>query len=250
MRRYSFIIISLLFSNHFSYSQNLEVGIGLGISQYKGDLNPNFNPLLSRPGGQLMLRYNINYAFSVRADASAMMLSGNDKLSRNPLNKSREWKFDSFLNDWGVAMEYNFLNFRSYGTIYKSDWTPLLFLGVSQYRIPIRTYESQGGSTSGYISDSPNISMTYGFGFKKQLNQNWNLSCTFTTHHLFNNEYNDNLDGTGFTHLDEPFSNYLNSSSLPANINSPNTKTKDKYFYTGITLSYVLYGVKCPSPKR
>jgi len=54
-----FILASLQFP---SAAQRYEFGAGIGSLIYKGDLNPQLNLLLSKPGIQLLARYNFSMA--------------------------------------------------------------------------------------------------------------------------------------------------------------------------------------------
>ncbi|MGR3810048.1 type IX secretion system protein PorG [Jiulongibacter sp. NS-SX5] len=228
-----------------TFSQVLEGGLGIGASQYKGDLNTSFNPLLSRPGVQAMVRYNFSRAFSLKAETSFMMLEGNDNLSFDAVHKERAFKFTSLVHEYHLDLEYNFLNFRSTGTIYKADWTPILFAGFGQFYSPYRRLEVDGTAADPDQAGA-RYSLRYGFGFKKKLNTNWNLTVNFASRQFF--KY-DLLDGFGY----EP-SGAVNSSysdpTLISQYDTPDTHTSDKYFYTGITLSYVLHGVRCPNPRK
>lgn len=245
-------IICLLFLISFSgYSQALEVGLGTGATIYKGDLNPNFNPLLARPAGHIMVRYNFSRAFSVKARSMYGFIAGKDALSSNPLNKARDWSFSGQIMDWGLDLEYNFLNFRASGTIVRSKWTPILFLGIEQYRMPKRNFTANGITYSDEV-DSPSKALSYGFGFKKELNAKWNISGSLGARLALEKSNNDYFDGFGyFDDPDEPFKNiYPDLVAEPEKYISPNTHTKDRFFYANISISYVFSGVRCPNPRR
>lgn len=245
------LILFLLLPTKTVLAQALEVGAGVGLANYKGDLNPNFNPLVARPGGNILVRYNFSRAFSVKATSTYSYITGNDKLSSNPLNKERGWKFYGRIQDWGVDLEYNFLNFRSYGTIVKSRWTPILFAGLSQFRMPSRVFEA---ANQKYRADIkyPNFALSYGFGFKREINASWNLSGSFACRLPIDKSNYDYLDGIGyFNDPTEPFKDaYPNYLAESPKVSTPNTHTRDRYFYSTITLSYIFQGIKCPNPRR
>ncbi|KPM50064.1 DUF6089 family protein [Jiulongibacter sediminis] len=238
------ILIFLFFNLN---AQTLEGGFGLGVSQYKGDLNPNFNPLVSRPGGHVMFRYNLSNAISLKGQTSFMLLAGHDGLSNNAANKARDMSFEGRIWDYHFDVEYNFLNFRSSGTIYKSSWTPFLQLGFGNYQMQHFKIDIAGFNYPLPVLKAHHQALNYGFGIKKQISSNWNINFTFSSKYLFNLESGDKLDNLYY--VSDPLSvtgyNPAIASLLP-----PNNHTADQYFYTGVTLSYVLIGIKCPNPRR
>ncbi|AWV98942.1 DUF6089 family protein [Arcticibacterium luteifluviistationis] len=228
-------------------AQALEVGIGSGFTSYRGDLNPNFNPLLARPAANVMVRYNFSRAFSLKGRSMYGFITGKDALSSNPLNKERDWSFDGQIMNWGLDLEYNFLNFRASGTIVRSKWTPILFLGIEQYRMPKRNFHANGLTYSDEV-DSPSKALSYGFGFKKELNAKWNLSASLGCKLAMEKSNNDYFDGFGyFDDETEPYKNiYPDAVAEPAKYSTPNAHVKDRFFYANVTLSYVFSGVRCP----
>ena len=243
-----------------TFSQKLEVGGGLGAHFYKGDLNPNFNPLLARPAGHAMVRYNFSRAFSLKASGAYGFLEGNDALSTNPFNKQRDYQFKSQLTHWEAELEFNFLNFRSSGTIVKSSWTPIISIGLGQFGISGRKfYEASTLVKTLEPIAFPDLAITYGFGFKKEISSYWNISANFKAvlPSLRKKNQRSNLDlydGLGYkadpaTSLFSPINEYSSNTTLPI-FTTPNTHQKDIFYHGSITLSYVFKTVKCPNPKK
>ncbi|WP_341227277.1 DUF6089 family protein [uncultured Arcticibacterium sp.] len=247
-------LIGLLFLFSIAcQGQALEAGLGTGATFYRGDLNPNFNPLLARPAANVMVRYNFSRAFSLKGRAMYGFITGDDGLSSNPLNKARDWSFDGQIMNWGLDLEYNFLNFRASGTIVRSKWTPILFLGIEQYRMPKRNLHANGLTFSSKV-DSPSKALSYGFGYKRELNAKWNISGSFGCKLAMEKSNSDYFDGFGY--LDDeskPFSNAYPDPDVvqePVIYSTPNAHIRDRFFYANVTLSYVFSGVKCPNPRR
>ena len=248
------LFLSVFFSA--SYGQTFEGGFGLGAVQYRGDLNPNYNILTSRPGANLMARYNFSRGFSLKAQGMFGFLAGSDKLSSNPMNKLRDYRFAATMMDGSVVLEYNFFNFRSYGTIFKSDWTPILFAGWGSSMILKETYFANGSSFSKPSSELPSTDnlIVYGIGLKRKLGSNWNLNANLGARMRVQKNNSDLVDGFGFAKNENgdlvKVDHFPNNSSTPRVVAVPNSKSPDRYFYFNVSLSYVLYGLKCPNPKK
>jgi len=243
------IAFLFVFQGFQAKSQALEVGGGMDMNFFRGDLNPNFNPLLARPGGNIMVRYNFSRAFSIRANTSYGKFISKDKLSNNPLNESRNREFYGIVQDWDTNLEFNFLNFRSYGTIVKSSWTPILGAGIGQFRLPSVIYRSNGVQNSTDY-DSPRLSFNYSFGFKKKINGNWNLTGTFKTFSPIISDGQDAYDGLGYKKDGTFTDSYIKNPADDPKTITPNTHIRDKFYHANITLSYVFQTLKCPNPKR
>ncbi len=246
------VLLSVIYLS--TYSQTFEGGVGLGATQYRGDLNPNYNPLTSRPGANVMARYNFSRGFSLRADATYAFLAGSDKLSNNPMNKLRDYSFTGNIMEADLLLEYNFFNFRSYGTIFKSSWTPTLFAGLGWGYIQNKKFHGNGSTeTAEKTSNSPDNLYIYGFGLKKQLNDNWNINFNFAARMYVQKNNRDLLDGLGYSRRktgDPDVNFYPLKDQTPEMARTANGKTGDRYFYASVTFSYVLYGLKCPNPKK
>lgn len=176
-----------------------------------------------------------------------MLLSGDDGLSNNPANQNRNLSFEGRIWDYHIDLEYNFLNFRSSGTIYKSDWTPVLFVGLGNYQVQHFKIDLDGFAYPLPVLKAHHQALNYGFGIKKQMNPNWNINFTFSCKYLFSPESGDKIDNLYY--VSDP-NNLFGYNPVVANLLPPNTHTADQYFYTGVTLSYVLTGIKCPNPRR
>ena len=124
-----------------------EIGGGLGIASYIGDVGGGF---LSRPGmmGTLLWRYNINQRMVVKANFGIGHVSGTtegDYIPTDPLSETVEggtaaqtMRFGRNVIDFGAQFEFNFLGYGR-GASYKglSPWTPYLLAGVG-FRYKLR----------------------------------------------------------------------------------------------------------------
>ena len=87
-----------------------EVGAEAGISSYWGDANQA--SVIYRPGftGGFLFRYVINYRWTIRANLSAAMLSGNSGDHSNVFPGGETYRFNTTLFDAGCRAEFNFFN--------------------------------------------------------------------------------------------------------------------------------------------
>jgi hypothetical protein len=255
LKKYSLAALITCFSLP-TFSQKLEVGGGLGAHFYRGDLNPNFNPLLARPAGHALVRYNFSRAFSLKASGSYGFLEGNDALSSSPFNKQRDYQFKSQITHWEGELEFNFLNFRSYGTIVKSSWTPTLSLGFGQFGISSRKlYEASILVRTLQKIKFPDLAITYGFGFKKEISDYWNISANFKAilPSLRKKTQRGNLDlfdGLGYNPDGLATVNEYLSANTPVRFTTANTHQRDIFYQGNVTLSYVFKTLNCPNPRK
>jgi hypothetical protein len=218
--------------------------------QYRGDLNPNFNVLTSRPGVNAMFRYNFSRGFSLKAEGLFSLIAGADRYSTNPMNKQRDYSFSGMIQEGNIVLEYNFFNFRSSGTVFRSDWTPTLFAGLGLFSMTNRELKANGMTSPMGPVNFPDHLFVYGVGYKRELSTNWNLNFHFGARMRIQKNNRDLIDGLGFSR--DEYKNFYPSggSGTPVALRTANGKTGDRYFYAGVTLSYVLYRLKCPTPKK
>jgi hypothetical protein len=241
------------------FAQTWEIGAGVGVCQYKGDVMPTYKPLVVRPGANTFVRMNFSRSVSFKAQAVIGQVHGADKLVKNdPLHQSREYSFDANLIEGGGQIEYNFLNFRTNASRIVNNWTPYVFGG---YGITIIDTKSQSKTDvnpsvfSPYSSNKNEQYMSLGIGIKKQWQRHgqWNWGFEFGARRV-NSDFLDNFgyysDGTyplnlpaGIVPSDAKFQ-YLIKYQIP------NTKVRDMYYYTNFSISYLFYKVHCPNPPR
>lgn len=106
-------------------AQRVKLNVGLGSSAYYGDLIEGA-PLLKQVSGAFSLggSYDISNKFRVRASLSALGIKANDADNSNVNYQNRNLNFKSFIWDFNVAAEYDFLD-----NVEASTWTPYIFAG-------------------------------------------------------------------------------------------------------------------------
>ena len=91
------------------HAQRIEYGIGVGGMLYKGDLNPTFNPVYTKPAGTLFFKYNPSYATAWRTHITFGALQGDGGASPDPYVKNvQPLSFSTPIFEFGTGLEYNF----------------------------------------------------------------------------------------------------------------------------------------------
>ncbi len=215
----------LLFPLAKTIGQIHEFGLGVGGLNYIGELNPRFNPTLTRPAGQVFYRFNsLNRVTAFKIALAGGQLAGNETNSKEPVAIIRQANFKSSIWDGSLMAEYNFINYRDRKQLLK--FSPYLTTGIAFF-----TYNSttKTNSLAEPSTDSRyDIALPIGLGIKFILNKNWNFNFESVARKTFT----DYIDGISDADIG------IKKTGNPSD--------SDWYFYTGISLSYTIYGIKCP----
>ena len=189
MKGYSLLILFVALSFTGFSQKGYELGVFAGISNYIGDINPNFS--LKTPGPTLgaIARYNFNGRTSLRLDVAAGRLAGKDNLSENPFQQARNLSFRSDYLDAAFNFEFNFFNL-----IHGSRdqyFTPYVFGGLAfTYHNPKAKLDDTWHAlrplgTEGQLDGDEYAriaaGMTYGLGIKMDFNYEWSLNVELCT---------------------------------------------------------------------
>lgn len=164
-----------------------DLGAGVGMSGYLGDLNESF--MFQHPGvtANLSLRYLANSRLAVRGVVGISTLKGSSADMENVIPGGEVIDFSSTFCDIAVRGEFNFFNY-GIGETYKQlrRVTPYLSVGVGC------GLASTGGNTS--------VAMTLpvGVGVKYKIKPRLNLALEFTMTKVFGDKVDSPL-------LDDPY---------------------------------------------
>lgn len=204
------------------HAQHFEVGGGLGVLHYKGDISPALHPGFARPGGHLFGRYYLNQAFSVRGQVMAGTIFADDRKINDPFHRARGYSFRSRVAEVSGNLEYNFLNY-DYTKRGHRNWTPYVFAGLA-----IFNFKPDAEPTGTYRRTT--VAVPFGLGAKWQVKGPWNLGLEFGTRRTWT-DYLDNLGGEGLG---------------PGQLQQADPTRRDFYYYTSLTLSYTFLRIVCP----
>lgn len=268
MRKYSLSIIVILVTIFVSNAQRgWEVGGGAGVSYYFGDLNTRFN--LSKPGLSLGIsgRYNFNSRICLKFSGTFGQVSADDANSSNVYEKRRNLNFKSNIWDGTAQCEFNFLPY-----IHGSKdnfFTPYVLAGFSVFkfnpkgRLNGSWYELASLGTEGQFRGeeyyTTQAGLTYGAGFKVDLNADWSMNIEFSGRKLYtdylddvstvypNNHDLERSKGKLAAELSDP--SLLGPDGLKLGIEGRqrgNSNTKDTYVFVGVSFMYYFSSLECP----
>ncbi len=234
-----------------------EVGVLLGGSYYIGDLNTFKHFVYTKPAAGVFFRFTTNYRYAFRLGFNYGNIEGYDRKSNNPDQLLRNANFKSKLYEFNAVSEFNFLDYRIGND--KHYFTMFLFAGISGFK-----FDPKGDIGLGWQSLQPlrtegqkrryaltQISIPFGIGIKHNITKNigigfeWGPRKTFT-------DFLDDVSGLYPDPIKNPPSGnglayaYRNNGSFDlVGTMRGNPRTKDWYFFYGLTIN-----IKLPTPNR
>ena len=222
LRGFPFLLLMLLVGfQAYAQQPGSEVGGGIGVMSYTGDLVRGFDFSQSQLAGNFYYRYNFNNAVSVKLGATF----GGVTATEEPIDAfaaQRDASFDVFIFEAAGIFEYHFLNWRNEKT--KLRFTPYVFTGFGLFGI-----SGHEEKPTSYSNVQPVIPL--GVGFKYVLNPKWYVGIEFGGRKTF------------FDYID----NVSEADQADRNFQSGNQYDKDMYYYTGLSLTYSFYNIACPT---
>ena len=201
----------------------MEFGGGVGVSHYSGDLNSYPRPVLSHLAGTGIYRLNFSEIVSLKFALTAGSISGNDEKPVDILGVERNYSFRHSFLEVSSVFEYHFLDYRSKNV--QQRWAPYAFLGFGILKL-----NNTEPAFEDYSRIQPVLPM--GGGVKYLLTKRLTLGLELGARKTFF----DYLDG--LSDGDPTIKNYR--------FGNPNDN--DWYYYSGFSITYVLYNIPCPFP--
>ncbi len=277
-----YLVISILI---FSYAANAqlydsykrlgEVGLGVGVGHYFGDLNPSAG--LNRPkiSAGIFFIKNFNNYIGLKGSVNYALLGYSDQYSKNEAQRIRNLSFNSNVWEFSLSGYFNFFKFMP--GIEGYNYTPYVSLGVGVFSYdpyafldgqkyflrPLGT-EGQGSAAfpdrKPYGSTALCVPLTVGFkvAVRESINIYAELGYRFT-----NTDYLDDVSTTyagseNFPPLPngQPSPAYLLqdrsyvTSTTPIGIKGRqrgNSLQKDAYALFQVGVSFNLTSYKCPT---
>jgi len=271
MYRKTIIITILLIFFVFSYFNtkaqvvsSTEIGIMGGGSYYLGDINSkHFDYMM--PSGGIVIRKNIDRRIVVKSELLLGYIRADDARNRNDTMKlNRNLHFRSPIYELSGQVEFNFLPYETGNSLY--PFTPFIFAGISLFRFNPKAEASNGEwvalqplSTEGQGTTSfqdrkkyalTQFSIPMGGGFKIAVDKTFNIILEYGIRKTFT----DYLDDVSTSYIG---GNLIDMSPLGVemsdkSLNGPqakgfqrgDSKDKDWYTFTGITLSFKILSEK------
>lgn len=238
------LIFFLFVSTYYGFSQTKkrhfrqpEVGIFGGASYYIGDINPRGHFLFSKPAAGVFFRYATSYRYAFRFGFNYGSVGASDSKSKDADQLERNLSFRSDIYDLHAIAEFNFVDYRIGHN--KHYFTMFIFAGIGGYYFNPQTDLGKGYvSLSGLKTEGQNkaypryqINLPFGVGFKWNITDIFGLGVEWGPRKLFTD------------YLDDVSSAYPKSGAgVYSSTGSPgfmrgNPRTKDWYFFYGMTLT-------------
>ncbi len=212
-------IIILVFS-HLSFSQNYELGLFAGASNYQGDLAGGLIIWKeTQPAGGLFVRYSPLDFVSFKLGFTSGKFIGNDKNSPDLSIQKRGFSFTSNVRELAAFTEFHLPQYgsSSYG-LFKPRFSPFIFGGVGLSMvngIPIAPKDRTPYPFPEEGVKTQFLSIPAGVGVKFRFTESFATSLEWGTRAVF--------------------SDYLDGISKNGNPNR-----NDWYMFMGVTFSYVI----------
>ncbi len=222
---------SAFFCANANAQNTSEVGIGLGATNYRGEISPKFQLQNSRPAFTAFYRRDVSVPVTLRGALMAGLLRADDGNVTGegggtlPLLAYRQANTKGSIWEASAVMEYNFMDYH-----YRTDkvhFTPYLFVGVAAFYANTTTVSNNARLAGAFNRQGSMLGLAIpaGAGLKYALTTYLNLGLEVGARKAFT----DQLD-----HL-------FDQDPLLVNPHD-----QDWYYYGGLSLSYTFYKIRCP----
>lgn len=177
-------------------AQNIDVGVGLGLANYWGDLSPAIALGETKASGNVFARLNFNKTWSLTGQLSVLEVSGKDK--NFDFNKTRNLNFSSSIRELSGTIEYNFVPY-GYGVL-DNKITGYVFGGFSyfqynpQTRFGGETVILRDLKTEGVAYGKAALAIPFGIGVKWIFARNLSLEVNYNIRKTYT-DYIDDVSG-------------------------------------------------------
>ena len=231
------ILLIFFFSTVHIFSQDNEIGIFAGGSNYIGDVGPttyispfSYNASTNYVGG-VIFRKNFNERISARAKLNYSKIGSSDNWPQTvDYRKERGKYFKNRIVEIGLGIDFNFFEFDVYESLLQM--TPYISTGISFFEYDPLKYDKSESMATQY-GDATSISIHITLGYKIKPLKDFIVAFEITANHSFT----DNLDGS------RPDKKFLISTDYFGS-----TLSKDWYVFSGISITYLFGKKKCYCP--
>ena len=220
MRILSFLLLIFCSGTLYGQKSQSELGFGLGVLNYTGDLTQSLKPRYFRPGVNGHFRLNISNATSFKASLTGGRIVGSDQQA--PVDSfavRRDHEFGIYLVEVAGIFEYHFFKWKENPQV---RWTPYVFGGLGLFTVMGSEVKKE------YSSIQPVL--PFGMGVKYVLNPRHMLEFQFGARKTF------------FDYLDNVSEGDLSSK----NFQYGNWRDNDMYYYMGFSFTISFYDIPCP----
>ena len=203
-------------------AQKNELGIGIGICRYTGDLAGSLALYNIRPAVNVSLNRFLNPFLSLKYSASYGTLFADDARSSDASAKARNIRFKSPLIEGSAQLQYDFFTLRDKFT--DRIWTPFITSGIGLFYF---SPNNENTEKRKYSRIQP--ALLLGGGVRYMISKKISLSWELTLRKTFT-DYLDNVSDK------DPVSG----------IQRGNPNDKDLYVFSFFSVGYTIYKLPCP----
>jgi len=222
-----------------SFVHTGELGVGIGLGHYFGDLNPDAQLNSPKLAFGLFYRKQLTNYVGIRVSGEYALLGYSDRYSDNAVQRRRNLSFNSNVYEFSVSGDFNFFRFQPGFEGY--NFTPYIGLGVGIFSYDPYAYlngqkyllrplgtEGQGSALYPNLSPYGNtaIAIPFTLGVKYALNPRTNLFAELV-YRVTNTDYLDDVSGQ---YAPDAF------SPLPDGSASPAFLLQDRSYETGTSI--------------
>ncbi|MBO2032060.1 outer membrane beta-barrel protein [Siccationidurans ginsengisoli] len=212
-----------------------ELGIGVGATNYKGEISPQFQWQNSRPALTVFYRRDVSVPVTLRASLTTGFLRATDTNVEGvnggvpPLQNYRQLSLKGGLVEAAGVVEYNFLDYHERKNQQRVHLSPYLFAGLGLYYVSTTVSSANDALKADFDRKGAKVGIAIpaGAGVKVALNEYFNLGLEMGVRKTFTDQFDHTGDQTPFL---------------------VNSHDQDWYYYSGISLSYTFYSILCPKP--
>jgi hypothetical protein len=190
-----------------SFVHTGELGIGVGVGHYFGDLNPDASVNAPKMAFGIFYRKQLSNYIGVRITGEYALLGYSDVYSNNPVNRARNLSFNTNVWELGIAGDFNFFRFQPGFEGY--NFTPYMGLGIGVFSYDPYTYlngekyllrplGTEGQGSALYPNSNPYsvtaLGIPFTFGVKYALNTSINFFAE-AMYRFINTDYLDDVSG-------------------------------------------------------
>lgn len=209
-----------LFFTHLTFSQNYELGLFAGASNYQGDLADGLIVWKeTQPAGGLFVRYSPLDFVSFKLGFISGKMIGNDRNSSDESIRKRGFSFESDVRELAAFTEIHLPQYgsSSYG-LFRPRFTPFIFGGVGVSMVNGKPVAPKDRTPYPFPEEGTKtqfLAIPGGIGVKLRFTENFATSLEWGTRAVFS-DYLDGISKNG------------------------NPKRNDWYMFMGVSLSYII----------
>ena len=207
MKNKIFLLILFLITFN-SFSQDNEIGVFIGGTNYVGDIGPTtyIDPfkydgsrwkILETIGGEttfyalgILYRKNFNNRIAARAQLNYSNIGSKDKLpGSEKFRKERGKEFINTITEFSLGIDFNFFPFDLREDNFQ--WTPYIHSGITYFKFNALHYPIGINSATKYENDS-SFAIPITLGLKIKPTRDFVIGFEVSAKHTFT----DNLDGS------------------------------------------------------